>query len=283
MILFKEATALAAFLSKQKEHNRTIGYVPTMGALHAGHISLVELSKSKTDVTVCSIFINPTQFNDLKDFEKYPVTISADILALETARCDVLFLPSVREIYPDGASQKIDYNIGKLETIMEGEYRPGHFQGVCQVVHRLLTIISPHYLILGKKDYQQCLIIERLIAELHLPVKVLTATTKREPSGVAMSSRNLRLTEPEKATAAGIFKLLNYIKEHYVYEDIKALEEYGTNYLLNTGFTKVDYLWIVNAENLEPLTAVEKDTGVVALVAAYINDVRLIDNLMLTE
>ena len=152
MILFKTATALQHYLNKQRSQNITIGFVPTMGALHQGHISLIKKCKEECSITVCSIFVNPIQFNDKKDFEKYPVTLENDIYLLETNNTEILFLPSVNEIYPEGLQQLQHFNIGYLETILEGEYRPGHFQGVCNVVFRLLKIINPDVLFLGRKD-----------------------------------------------------------------------------------------------------------------------------------
>jgi pantoate--beta-alanine ligase len=281
MIIFKKVGILKDFLAKQKAANKTIGFVPTMGALHAGHLSLLNQSKSKTDVTVCSIFVNPTQFNDAKDFEKYPVTISQDVLALEKDGCDVLFLPSVSEIYPDGTNTTFKYDLGELENVLEGKYRPGHFQGVAQVVHRLLNIVEPDYLFLGQKDYQQVMVIKQLIRLNNLKVEVITANTFRESSGLAMSSRNLRLSEDEKQKAREISTMLNYIKENYKRVEADQLEQYATKYLLANGFTKVDYVAIADAETLKPANGTSK--GVVALIAAFINDIRLIDNNIIGE
>ncbi len=283
MILFKEAAVLKKYITEQKGKNLTIGYVPTMGALHAGHISLVEAAKSKSDVTVCSIFINPTQFNDPKDFEKYPVTISNDILLLERSKCDVLFLPSVSEIYPNSIAESEKYDLGELENILEGKYRPGHFQGVCQVVHKFLEIVKPEYLFLGQKDYQQCLVIKRLINQLNLAVELVTTSTHREPSGLAMSSRNLRLNPEEKEKAAAIFEVLSYIKKHYNSASSTELENYAIDYLLKKGFTKVDYVSIADAETLQPVADAADTKKVIALIAAFMGEVRLIDNLTLTE
>jgi pantoate--beta-alanine ligase len=282
MILFKEAKALKKYIALQKKRNSKFGYVPTMGALHAGHISLIEASKNQTDITVCSIFINPTQFNDPKDFEKYPVTISTDILLLERCGCDVLFLPPVKEIYPEGIVTSVDYDLGTLENILEGKYRPGHFKGVSQVVHKLLEIVKPDYLFLGQKDYQQCLVIKQLINQLTLPVEVITVNTLRGPSGLAMSSRNLRLSPEEKEKAGAIFTMLTYIKAHYNPASAKDLENYAREYLLQHGFTKVDYVSIADAETLQHVANTGSGKKAIALIAAFIGEVRLIDNMMLT-
>jgi len=281
MILFKEIVTLAKHLTQLKQQGLSVGFVPTMGALHGGHISLIEKSKTTCDITVSSIFVNPTQFNNVKDFEKYPITVSNDILLLEKSGCDVLFMPRVNEIYPDGFSSKYHYDLGEIEFVLEGKYRPGHFQGVCQVVHRLLNIVQPDKLFMGQKDYQQCLIVKRLVDSLHLNVEVVTAGTYREASGLAMSSRNLRLNEQEKEIASGISKMLRYIKERFTTTPFSVLEDYATNFLLTSGFTKVDYVSIADADTLQPASIVKGKSNLVTLIAAYINDVRLIDNMEL--
>jgi len=281
MILFKEIVTLAKHLTQLKQQGLSVGFVPTMGALHGGHISLIEKSKNTCDITVSSIFVNPTQFNNVKDFEKYPITVSNDILLLEKSDCDVLFMPRVNEVYPDGFSPKYQYDLGEIEFVLEGKYRPGHFQGVCQVVHRLLNIVQPDKLFMGQKDYQQCLIVKRLVESLHLNVQVVTAGTYREASGLAMSSRNLRLNEQEKEIASGISKMLRYIKERFTTTPFSVLEDYATNLLLTSGFTKVDYVSIADADTLQPASIVKGKNNLVTLIAAYINDVRLIDNMEL--
>jgi pantoate--beta-alanine ligase len=283
MILFKEGHRLAKHLGKLKQGACSIGFAPTMGALHAGHISLIQTSKSICDITVSSIFVNPTQFNDPKDFEKYPVTIANDILLLEQAGCDILFLPSVSEIYPNGTAANTNYLLGEVEFVLEGKFRPGHFQGVCQVVHRLLDIVQPDKIFMGQKDYQQCIVVKRLIQLLDIPVEVITVSTHREDSGLAMSSRNLRLNDQQKVNAAGISKMLQYIKAKISNSSFSELENDATNYLLKSGFNKVDYVSIVDGVTLQPVTAKTAGHKLVALVAASIGDVRLIDNLDLTD
>ncbi|GEO08076.1 pantoate--beta-alanine ligase [Segetibacter aerophilus] len=283
MILFKEAAVLSGYLNKLRDEGRSIGFVPTMGALHLGHTSLMEKSKKLCDVTVSSIFVNPTQFNDLKDFSKYPVTTNSDILLLESVGCDILFLPSVTEIYPGDIPTATQYELGAIEFQLEGKFRRGHFQGVCQVVHRLLDIVKPEKLIVGQKDYQQCIVIKRLVEILNVPVEVITAPTYREPTGLAMSSRNLRLNETEKLQAAEISKMLLYIKEHYRIGNLAELENYAANHLLKSGFTKVDYVSIADKKTLQPIKSISEEIKPVALIAASIGDVRLIDNMVLDE
>jgi pantoate--beta-alanine ligase len=282
MTLYKEATALKKEISRIRSLGKTIGFVPTMGALHSGHLSLVNLSKIESDITVCSIFINPTQFNDPSDFEKYPVTIDKDILLLESGGCDILFFPPVSEIYPSGTVPE-RYDLGDVEYVLEGKYRPGHFQGVCQVMHRLIDIINPDNLYLGQKDYQQCIVIKRLLELMKHKAKIKIADTFREETGLAMSSRNLRLNDEQRGTAAGISKMLSYIKTNYHDRPVATLEKYATNYLLNNGFQKVDYVSIVNAATLQPVDDIQKAENLVTLIAAFIGNVRLIDNVLLND
>ncbi len=282
MILFKKAADLRNYLDAQQKQNRKIGFIPTMGALHPGHISLIATSKKEGAITVCSIFVNPAQFNDLKDFKKYPSTIEKDIYLLESSNCDVLFLPSVEEIYPDGFETKTLFDIGYLETILEGQYRPGHFQGVCLVMQRLLEIVKPERLYLGQKDYQQCMIIGRLIElmELKESIELVIAHTQREANGLAMSSRNLRLNEEERTKAAAIFQSLNMIKQNLQKDSFPELKSKAKGMLEKNGFT-IDYVEIASAKNLELLNEFDGKQKLVALVAAYINEVRLIDNILL--
>ncbi len=281
MILFKTIEGLQNYLLQQTNDYQSIGFVPTMGALHQGHLSLITLSKKVNAITTCSIFINPTQFNDNKDFEKYPVTIENDILLLEKAGCDVLFLPSADEIYPNGTTLKEKYDLGYLETVLEGKFRPNHFQGVCQVVQRLLEIVKPTQLFLGQKDYQQWMVIRRLIALMEMPIELIIGPTLRENSGLAMSSRNVRLTEKDKIKSVAIYESLQFIKRNYTTSSLELLKHQAISNLLNTGFEKIDYVEICNAATLEPIKEGDRTTKAVILVAAFLNGVRLIDNMVL--
>ncbi len=280
MILFKKAADITNYLLQLKQTGKTIGFVPTMGALHAGHISLINTSKKVSDVTVCSIFVNPAQFNDVKDFNNYPTTIEQDIDILEKAGCHVLFLPPVSEIYPQGIINEEKYNLGYLETVLEGKYRPGHFQGVCMVVHRLLNIIEAHRLFLGQKDYQQCMVIKRLIELEHINIEISICPTLRENDGLAMSSRNVRLSEQERKQALAIFRALCYIKTNITPGSLKLLKAKAVGDLTNAGF-KVDYIEIANADNLEIINTWDGNIKTVAVAAAFLGDVRLIDNMLL--
>ena len=283
MIVFKEAAKLTQYLHQIKQKGLSIGFAPTMGALHEGHISLIKKSNNLCDLTVNSIFVNPTQFNDPKDFEKYPITIGNDLLLLESAGCDVVFLPQIPAIYPDGLKMSCRYELGEIEFILEGKFRPGHFQGVSQVVHRLLSIVQPNKLFMGQKDYQQCMVVKQLVHHLQLPVEVITTETFREPSGLAMSSRNLRLSEMEKKQAAGISQMLSYIKANIHLLPFSVLESEAINHLLATGFNKVDYVAIADGDTLQPLTAFIPGRKIVVLIAATIGEIRLIDNTVIEE
>jgi len=276
MIIFKKAAALTEYLQKQKVYGRTIGFAPTMGALHQGHISLIERARSENDVTVCSIFVNPTQFNNADDLAHYPVTIEADIEKLLAAGCTALFLPPPAEVYPPGHIKK-HYEIGYLETILEGLHRPGHFQGVCEVVDRLLDITVPDRLYLGQKDFQQCMVIRKLL-ELtgRDTVQLRISPTIREADGLAMSSRNMRLSPEQRQLATGISEVLSGIRREGG-SPVADLEEKASRALAEKGFT-VDYLEILDAETLE---APAEGRPLVALVAASLGPIRLIDNMLL--
>jgi pantoate--beta-alanine ligase len=280
MIVFKKITELTAFLNQKKNAGNTIGFVPTMGALHQGHISLILNSKQQNQVIVCSIFVNPTQFNESKDFEKYPITLEKDIDTLEKSGCDILFLPAINEIYPTGLINRPHYELGYLETVLEGKYRPGHFQGVCQIVHLLLNIVQPHNLYLGQKDYQQCMVIKKLVELIKLKITVVICATLRENDRLAMSSRNMRLNEQERKLAVKISEVLFLIKKEIKPGNIRDLKERGIEYL-SAGKFKVDYLEIATADTLEILETWDGKQPVVALVAAYLNEIRLIDNMLL--
>ncbi len=282
MEIIKKATDLRIRLQKVREGKATIGFVPTMGALHEGHVSLLRKSNQVCDLSVCSIFINPTQFNNADDLKKYPVTIEQDIYTLEKNRCDILFLPGVNDIYPGGTELQERFDLGYLETILEGEFRPGHFQGVCQVVKRLLGIVDPTYLFLGQKDYQQCMVLKKLLQLLHSDIRTVICPTQRETNGLAMSSRNQRLTEQQKNEATALYKTLLWIKENIRKGSLARIkEEAGKNLLLHN--CKPDYVEIALADNLEMINEWNGSNKLVALVAAEVYGVRLIDNMLLDD
>lgn len=282
MILFKKTNDLIKHLDNQRILGKKIGFVPTMGALHEGHLSLVRLSKAATDLTICSIFVNPTQFNDPADFEKYPITTDKDIALLLTAGCDLLFLPAVSEMYPEGIMGKPEYDLGDMETLLEGKFRPGHFQGVCQVVHQLLAQVNPHDLFLGQKDYQQCMVIDRLMQQTGFKetVTLHICPTLRESDGLAMSSRNRRLNESDRIKAASIFRTLSYLKQQLHTGSLDALLQTASDQLEQEGF-RTDYLVVADAASLQPVSTWDGSQKLVALVATFLGGVRLIDNLPL--
>lgn len=279
MILVKTEKTIIPFLQKWKEKQLSLGFVPTMGALHNGHLSLISSSISDCDICVSSLFVNPTQFNNKSDFEKYPVTLEKDIALLEAAGCHILFLPSVTEIYPPNYVSP-HYPLGELEMILEGKYRPGHFQGVCQVVDRLLHITHPQCLYLGQKDYQQCMVIKKMIELRNYFTDVKINPTIRDANGLALSSRNMRLSDEEKILALHLSKTLFYIKENIEPGNVELLKQQMAQQLEDKGF-KVDYVEIASAATLETVTHWNGNDKLVALVAAYINEVRLIDNMLL--
>ncbi|MBK8711502.1 MAG: pantoate--beta-alanine ligase [Niastella sp.] len=281
MIISKRLVDIRNILGSLKIKSQSIGFVPTMGALHNGHLALIKACKTKNEICVCSIFVNPTQFNNKKDFEKYPITLTQDIQMLETSGCDILFLPSVSEIYPPGYVAP-HYELGNLETILEGKFRQGHFQGVCQVVDRLLQIIEPNNLFLGQKDYQQCMLIKKLIALKSFPTQVITVPTVRENNKLALSSRNMRLSATEIKKAEVISEVLYKIKRVIKAGSLNELKAAMQNQLKENGFV-VDYLEIADADTLEPIEAWDGKNRLVALVAAYLGEVRLIDNMLLNE
>lgn len=281
MLIFHDVSHIRKYLDQHVLAKRSIGFVPTMGALHRGHLTLIEQCREQTQVTVSSIFVNPTQFNDPKDFEKYPVTIQQDIQLLIKTGCDILFLPSASEIYPNGTAHLPHYELGYLETVLEGKYRPGHFQGVCQVVHRLLEIVQPNQLFLGQKDFQQCMVIKKLIEQTGLRTQVQIVATLRENDGLAMSSRNMRLNETERVNATAIYQALLQMKEQMQPGSVLQLKEKTTEELTKKGF-RVDYAELAKADILELVDEWNGQDKLVALIAAYLNEVRLIDNMILT-
>jgi len=281
MVIFKKINEIKSYLSLQAAKGDKIGFIPTMGALHAGHISLIQKAKESNMLPVCSIFVNPTQFNDKRDLEKYPVSIDADIELLLNAGCGVLFLPDVEEIYPGGESHTRTYDFGYLDTILEGAKRPGHFKGVGQVVGRLLEIIGPNELYLGQKDYQQCMVIRKLAARMGLEnLNIIFCKTIRESDGLAMSSRNRRLSEPQRAVAGLIYQCLVSIQSKQNISDFAIVKKECEDLLTAKGF-EPDYIAIADARDLTLLEDYNGNIPMIALIAAKIGEIRLIDNMLL--
>lgn len=280
MIIIKQAPSLKNYLNKQREKGKICGFVPTMGALHPGHLSLVNRSKKETDITIVSIFLNPLQFNSQTDLEQYPQTIEKDILLLSEIETDVLFLPDRQEMYPDNSISEKVYDLAGVDTTFEGRFRPGHFQGVCHAVNRLLDIVEPDKLYLGQKDYQQIMVIKKLVKQIGSPVEVIPVSTKREAGGLAMSSRNLRLSADEKRRASEIYKQLMYIKTNRSGRSFGDMKDKAIARLTAAGID-VEYLELAQAEDLKPLADFIEESPMVLIIAAYVGEVRLIDNLLL--
>ncbi len=264
---------------KSLPNEKKIAFVPTMGALHQGHMSLIKSALNHTDVVIASIFVNPTQFNNAKDFEKYPKTIENDVKMLEKIGCLAVFIPEVIDVYPKGL-EKIKLDLGILDEVMEGEHRRGHFQGVVTVVHRLFEIVKPDLAFFGEKDFQQVAVIKLLTAKLHPQVKIKTVTTMREKDGLAMSSRNMRLEKKYRDQAPTIYKLL--LKAQDMFYNNDEIDEIKRQINIEFSYTslKLEYFSIVNSNTLKiPLS---HDEPCIACVAAYAGEVRLIDNIVLS-
>jgi pantoate--beta-alanine ligase len=274
--LFKEIRALQGFIAKRRQEGLKIGFIPTMGSLHEGHLSLIRQSRSEGNFTICSIFINPTQFNQAEDFALYPRAKEKDIELLLSAGCDLLFHPEGNTMYPEGfIAEQVEY--GSITDVMEGLFRPGHFNGVVTIVRKLLEVVKPDHLYMGQKDYQQCAVISQLIQRESIPVLLHKIPTIREPDGLAMSSRNARLTKEERQKALVISETLNLIKKEIRDKTVNQLKEEGLK-KLNTEL-RTEYLEIVDPETLEPINSIGKGNHAIALIAAWCGNVRLIDNI----
>ena len=254
-----------------------VGFVPTMGALHNGHISLITQAKQANDITVCSIFVNPTQFNDPKDLEKYPRPIEADKAKLELAGCDILFNPGVSDMYDDNEQWHLD--IGPMEQLLEGEFRPGHYQGVTQVVFKLLDIVKPTNLYMGQKDYQQFMIVSRMVELLNIPVNMVMCPIERETDGLAMSSRNIHLTPADREHSLVLSKTLNWVKNNFDANNIEVLQQQAMEKMASINDVVPEYFRIVDGKTLLPANT--NTQSIVALTAARVGKTRLIDNVLI--
>jgi len=276
---FTTKKSLQQYLLQTRAANKTIGFVPTMGALHQGHLSLIEQARQYNNEIVCSIFVNPSQFNDPKDLEKYPRTIEADIKLLEQVNCDILFNPAVIEIYDDNEQWHLD--IGGLEHLLEGKFRPGHYQGVTQVVYKLFDIVKPDTAFFGQKDYQQFLIISKMVEMLNMPVKLVMCPIKRETDGLAMSSRNIHLTTDDRKHALILSKTLNWVKDNFDNSAIPQLKKEAELMIGHEPGVELAYFEIADGDTLHP--ADQNTKNIVALVAAKVGKTRLIDNVLLVH
>ncbi len=281
MKVVKTSKELGEILAPLRSSSKNIGFVPTMGALHDGHISLIKNALVENDVIVCSIFVNPTQFNDPKDLEKYPRPIEKDIELLTKAGCHYLFLPEADDIYVDGAEW--NHSFGKLEQLWEGAMRPGHFKGVGQVVYKLFKIVEPQHAYFGQKDYQQTLIVQKLIDDFQMPINLHVCPVVREENGLAMSSRNVRLPAEERLSAGKIYQALVHSKE------LITKGEKNTHIIINEANAilgelpdaHLEYVAIVDPKSLEILEKLPENGPILMIIALRVAGTRLIDNMFI--
>jgi pantoate--beta-alanine ligase len=277
MLIFNKTKDLQAYIGLHKSKGKTIGFVPTMGALHLGHLSLIDSSQKKCDITICSIFVNPTQFNDKKDLECYPRTIEKDTAMLEKKGCHVLFIPLAEEVYPEKTKEIFDFGI--LNKVLEGKFRTGHFNGVAQVVKRFFEIIKPDFAFFGSKDYQQVMIVKALVEQMHSSIEILACPILREKDGLAMSSRNALLNAEERRVAGLIPALLQKAKDIAQSNGIKSAKAFIAKETNLHRLMKLEYYEICDAETLNILSTVESRRKSISLIALYVGKIRLIDNI----
>lgn len=280
MEIFSQIGPLRAFLEQKKMLGKSVGFVPTMGALHEGHLALIRESQLENQVTICSIYVNPAQFNNPDDLARYPRTLDKDIEMLKSKGCDALFCPSNDEIYPE--KRVITFEFGHLETILEGKFRPGHFSGVAMVVSKLLNIVQPSRSYFGQKDFQQFKIVECLVRELMFNTELRCIPIQREADGLAMSSRNMRLNETERKTAVVFYQALKLAKQR-LDEGLSMTEikKEAKSFCEDFPGIQLEYLELADTTNFE---VTENVTGnAVLLIAGYVGEVRLIDNLLVNE
>lgn len=277
MITFSKISDTKNFVLEQRNNGKTIGFVPTMGALHKGHLDLMKRAKQENDLLVVSIFVNPIQFDNPEDLEKYPRDVNRDVKLLENIGCDVLFAPTVEEMYPEKETK--NYNFGLLETVMEGASRPGHFNGVAIVVSKLFEIIFPHKVYFGEKDYQQLAIIKKLVEMEQLPVQIIACTTVREADGLAMSSRNERLTANERAAAPYIYQTLKFAKKSSDTICPGPLKQMVINLFNARKEFDLEYFELADDKELQPIDSWSSASGILAFVVVKLGNVRLIDNI----
>jgi pantoate--beta-alanine ligase len=281
MVVSEHIEDLQLALNSFRSAGKRIGFVPTMGALHAGHVSLLALARQHCDVVVVSIFVNPTQFNQTSDLTHYPRTLEKDLEMLKANHCDVVFVPAVPEIYPDGLIRG-HWDFGLLSSVLEGHFRPGHFDGVLTVVKRLFEIVQPQVAFFGEKDFQQLTHIRRMVKEEHMPVEIISGPTLREQDGLAMSSRNTRLTPEQRVLALHISRILYAMNDRRGEFDPPGLEQWGRAEFHVVPGMRLEYLEIIDGHSFSPLAEWSDSDYAVIVCAAYVGEVRLIDNIILT-
>ena len=270
---------MTEFSVRQRDRNASVGFVPTMGALHEGHMSLVERAVKENAVTVVSVFVNPIQFNNPDDFQKYPRTEEEDFKLLAAAGVDAVFAPTAQEMYPDEKENCKTYNLGKVAEVMEGAYRPGHFQGVARVLDILFRLVNPRRAYFGEKDFQQIAVVRNLIKSEGLDVEIVACPIKRASDGLALSSRNARLNEEQRKAAPEIFATLKYSVEYSKNHSVQATHDTVVEHIDAIPGMKVEYFEIVDARTLAPVEEWEESNWIVGCITVYCDDVRLIDNI----
>ncbi|NQT76613.1 MAG: pantoate--beta-alanine ligase [Bacteroidetes bacterium] len=277
MEIFNNIGKINSAVAVLKSRGLTVGFVPTMGALHKGHLSLLQRSKDENDISLCSIFVNPIQFNNKQDLEKYPRSLEEDCRKLEQADCDIVFAPTVDEMYPEEV--KIKYDFGQLDKVMEGKHRPGHFNGMAVVVKKLFDICLPHRAYFGEKDFQQLMIVRELVKQKNIPVQVIGCGIIREDDGLAMSSRNRRLSPHERSIAPEIYKTLLWMKHQAGKISIDQLLQQARQKLTSHSEIKIEYVEITDEESLLTVDDWDSVRNIRALIALFLGEVRLIDNM----
>ncbi len=270
--------ALQEQLKKDRAAGARIGFVPTMGALHEGHLSLLQRARAENDKVVCSIFVNPAQFNDPGDLEKYPRMEAHDLWLLESVSCDYAFVPPVSEIYPSGL-HLLDLDFGDMANTMEGAFRPGHFKGMATVVHRLFDIVQPHNAYFGEKDFQQLAIVKNMVKQLRLPLTVTGCPTMREQDGLAMSSRNMLLTPEQRKAAPLIYKGLQMVNTFIPHHSPSAVKELVTRFVNQSRYLEVQYFDLVDPDSLKSIVQWADVKDVQGCIAVLTDGPRLIDNM----
>ena len=278
--ILKNRQELSDYTFKIKENRQKIGFAPTMGALHEGHLSLYEKARKENDIVISSIFVNPTQFNNLEDLEKYPRTIEKDIeLLQQTQNVDAVYIPQIEDIYSNGLERK-NYDFEGLENEMEGKFRPGHFDGVGTVVEELFRQIQPDNAYFGEKDFQQLMIIKKLVEKLSLPINIIGMPIYREKNGLAMSSRNMRLTSEQRESAKIIFETLVKVKDLFHQQTLDEIHQFVENTFNNSDF-ELEYFIIANENTLRKISEIKSNKTYRAFIVVVIDGVRLIDNIQL--
>jgi pantoate--beta-alanine ligase len=278
VILCKTISDLKTVLDAKRASNSSIGFVPTMGALHQGHLSLIENAKQNSDVVVCSIFVNPTQFNQAADLENYPKPIERDLTLLANTNCDIVFLPTIDEMYPTGFDKLNSDLLGNITKLFEGSLRPGHFDGVYTILMKLFDTIEPSIVFFGQKDYQQCLLVKEIIRLHQLPIKFMMCEIVRELDGLAMSSRNIRLNEEERKAAKQLSQALFFLKSNWELETSTKLLSEAKSIIESNKLLSLEYLVCVDADTLEETNSLQ---NIVCLLAVNCGGTRLIDNVLL--